>query len=47
MRLFMSREIVKFFNGEICYLSKVDKGICFIFSNGLENNCIWNEIEDI
>jgi hypothetical protein len=33
----MSKELVKFFNGDICFLSKVDKGSCFIFSFELES----------
>jgi hypothetical protein len=36
----MSKEIVKIYKGDICFLSKVDKGSCFIFSFELESNYI-------
>jgi hypothetical protein len=39
----MSKEIVKIFNGDICFISKVGNGSCFTFSFELESNSNWND----
>jgi hypothetical protein len=39
----MSKEIAKIYNGDICFLSKNNKGSCFIFSFELESNYLEDE----
>jgi hypothetical protein len=39
----MSKEIAKIYNGNICFLSKVNKGSCFIFTFELESKYEENE----